>query len=150
MVTAVTAQKEKNLVPLAGIEAIRGWEEFLADGEAYLRTATSAHAKQKKVFTPEILYNLIAMSIEKFVMAALMQRGTMPYNHTMADLVEAMETTFPGKMEGLSQGLLDMDKYQDICDLDGFKITPPGMEKISGMLELAQQLHTLVTNELVC
>ncbi|MCI5148762.1 MAG: hypothetical protein D3916_05120 [Candidatus Electrothrix sp. MAN1_4] len=150
MVTVVTAQAEENLVPLAGIEAIRGWEEFLSDGQAYLNTATVAYAKKNKVFTPEILYNLIAMALEKFVMAALMQRGTMPYNHTMADLVEAMENTFPGKMEGLSQGLLDMDKYQEICDLDGFKITPPEMEQIPGMLELAEELHTLVTNELVC
>ncbi|MCI5132055.1 MAG: hypothetical protein D3904_11165 [Candidatus Electrothrix sp. EH2] len=139
---------EPELVPLTGLEPIRGWEEFLQDGEAYLKTATAAHAKRKAVFTPEILYNLIAMAIEKFVMAALMQRGTMPYNHTMLDLVEAMESTFPGRMGDLSQGLLDMDKYQEICDLDGFKIVPPSMEKIPGMLELAERLRLLVTEEL--
>jgi hypothetical protein len=139
---------EETLVPLSGLQAIRGWEEFLSDGQGYLRTATKAHQKGKSTFTPEILYNLIAMAIEKFVMAALMQRGTMPYNHTMTDLVEAMETTFPGKIDRLSQGLLEMDKYQEICDLDGFKITPPGKEKIAGMLNLADQLHLLVTEEL--
>lgn len=150
MVTAATTQAEENLLPLAGVEPIRGWEEFLSDGQGYLNTATKAYEKGNPVFTPEILYNLIAMAIEKFVMAALMRHSTMPYNHTMADLAEAMEATFPGKIEGLSQGLLDMDKYQEICDLDGFKITPPGMEQIPEMLELAHQLHTLVTNELVC
>ena len=139
---------EAELIPLAGIEPIKGWEDFLRDGEAYLRTATGAHTKRKEIFTPEILYNLIAMAIEKFVMAALMQRGTMPYNHTLADLVEAMEVTFPGRMKGLGTELLEMDKYQEICDLDGFKITPPGPEKIPGMLELAKQMHTLVTEEL--
>lgn len=90
------------------------------------------------------------MAIEKFVMAALMRHGTLPYNHTMADLVEAMETTFPGKMGDIGEGLLEMDKYQEICDLDGFKITPPGMEKISRMLGLADKMQTLVTEELVC
>jgi hypothetical protein len=139
---------EEALVPLSGLEAIRGWEEFLSDGQGYLKTATRACQKENPAFTPEILYNLIAMAIEKFVMAALMQRGTMPYNHTMADLVEAMESTFPGRIDGLSQGLLEMDKYQEICDLDGFKITPPGKEQIPGMLELAEQLHTLVIEEL--
>lgn len=138
------------LLPLAGIEPIRGWEEFLRDGDAYLKTATAAYKKKNKVFTSEILYNLIAMAIEKFVMAALMQHGTMPYNHTMADLVEAMEHTFPGKMGNIGEGLLDMDKYQDICDLDGFKIIPPEMEKIAEMLELARRMQTLVTEELAC
>jgi hypothetical protein len=137
------------LIPLAGIEPIRGWEEFLHDGEAYLKTATAAYQKKNPIFTSEILYNLTAMAVEKFVMAALMQRGTMPYNHTMVDLVEAMENTFPGKMTDLGAGLLEMDKYQEICDLDGFKITPPEMEKISGMLKLADRMQTLVTEELV-
>lgn len=139
---------EAELIPLAGIEPIRGWEEFLGDGEAYLGTATGAHAKKKEIFTPEILYNLIAMAIEKFVMAALMRHGTMPYNHTLADLVEAMENTFPDRMKELGEGLLEMDKYQEICDLDGFKIVPPSMEEIPGMLELARQMHTLVTEQL--
>ncbi|MDU9049287.1 MAG: hypothetical protein Q3M30_10570 [Candidatus Electrothrix sp. Rat3] len=143
------ATKEE-LIPLTGIQPIRGWEEFLHDGDAYHKTATAAYKKKNKIFTSEILYNLIAMAIEKFVMAALMRHGTLPYNHTMADLVEAMETTFPGKMGDIGEGLLEMDKYQEICDLDGFKITPPGMEKISGMLGLADKMQTLVTEELVC
>ncbi|WP_339137254.1 MAG: hypothetical protein WGN25_04475 [Candidatus Electrothrix sp. GW3-4] len=142
--------KEPELIPLAGLEPIKGWEEFLHDGEAYLKTATAAYKKKNKIFTSEILYNLIAMAIEKFVMAALMQRGTMPYNHTMVDLVEAMENTFPGRMTELGAGLLEMDKYQEICDLDGFKISPPEMEKIPAMLELADKMQILVTKELIC
>jgi len=136
--------KKPELIPLRGLEPIKGWEEFLTEGEQYLKTAKAAYTKQKKNFTPEILYNLIAMAIEKFVMAALMQQGTMPYNHTMADLVEAMENTFPGKIEKLRQGLLEMDKYQEICDLDGFKIAAPEMEKIPDMLGIADELYNLV------
>ena len=138
------------LIPLAGIEPIRGWEEFLQDGKGFLSTALAGYQKRQQVFTAEILYNIIAMAVEKFVMAALMRHGALPYNHTMADLVEAMETTFPGKIGDIGEGLLDMDRYQEICDLDGFKINPPGMEKISGMLELADKMQTLVTEELVC
>jgi hypothetical protein len=146
MITA----NEANLVPLKMLEPIMGWEEFLKDGEGYLRTAVGGYQKRQQVFTSEILYNIIAMAIEKFVMAALMRHGAMPYNHTMGDLVEAMESTFPGRMGTLGEGLLDLDRYQEICDVDAFNICPPGMEKISGMLELAKELHTLVVEELVC
>ncbi|MCI5211179.1 MAG: hypothetical protein D3910_20885, partial [Candidatus Electrothrix sp. ATG2] len=74
--------KEPEPIPLTGLEPIRGWEEFLRDGEGYLRTATAAYTKKNGIFTSEILYNLIAMAIEKFIMAALMRHGAMPYNHT--------------------------------------------------------------------
>jgi len=126
-------------------QPISGWEEFLAEGEAYLKTASGAHRKAKKVFTAEILYNIIAMAIEKFVMAALMKHGALPYNHTMKDLVEAMDETFPKVLSKIKGELLTMDSYQEICDLDGFKITPPEMDKIPLMLELSQEMHTIVT-----
>ncbi|CAK8710439.1 MAG: hypothetical protein D3905_11135 [Candidatus Electrothrix sp. AS4_5] len=148
--TVTTIMREPEPIPLTGIEPVRGWEEFLRDGEGFLRTATAAYTKKNRIFTSEILYNLIAMAIEKFIMAALMRHGAMPYNHTMQDLVAAMEDTFPGKMTKLGEGLLELDKYQDICDLDGFKIIPPESEKIPGMLALADQMHTLVTEELIC
>ena len=42
------------------IRSIDGWEEYLHDGDAYLRTGIGAQAKERKAFTPEILYNIIA------------------------------------------------------------------------------------------
>lgn len=132
------------LANLKKVQPIQGWDGFLLEGRAFLKTATAAHAGRRKAFTPEILYNIIAMAIEKFVMAALMHRGTMPYNHTMNDLVEAMEETFPGVMEGVRERLLHFGTYQDICDLDGFRIIPPGMEEIPAMIDLAYEMQTLV------
>lgn len=135
--------------PLVGFgdiktKSIAGWEEFLHDGEAFLRTGLAAHAKDKKAFTPEILYNIIAMAIEKFVMAALMQRGALPYNHTMGDLVESMDEVFPDGLRDIKNGLLDLDRYQEICDVDSFTITPPAMDAIPAMLALAEKMQELV------
>ena len=141
----MTATARFSLSDLKTVQAIQGWEEFLRDGEGYLKTATVAHAERKSAFTPEILYNIIAMAIEKFVMAALMRHGTMPYNHTMTDLVEAMEETFPGAIVDIKEGLLQLDAFQQICDLDGFSITPPGMEEIPAMLDLAGKMRILAT-----
>ena len=129
-------------------QPIEGWEEFLHEGEAYLKTAAGAHDKKRKVFTPEILYNIIAMAIEKFVMAALMKHGALPYNHTMGDLVEATEETFPGALGEIKEKILALDRYQEICDVDAFMIRPPKVEEIDGMLDIALQMqnltHTLV------
>ena len=140
--------KEMDFVSLASIQPIEGWQEFLKDGNGYLGTAKSAYKNGNSRFTPEILYNLVAMAIEKFVMAALMRHGTMPYNHTMADLVEAMEMTFPHAVEDIRDGLLRLDTYQDICDPYDFTIIAPALEEIPGMLGHAERLQTLVTDEL--
>lgn len=132
------------LVVFSDIKAsIDGWEDFLDEGRGYLRTAIGAYTKNRAVFTPEILYNIIAMAIEKFVMAALMERGALPYNHTMGDLVEAMEETFPEKIQGLKKSLLAMDSYQEICDVDHFNIVPPEREEISWMLHLGEDMQQL-------
>ena len=138
---------DKVTMKFASAQPIGGWEDFLKDGEGFLRTAVGAYEKRNKVFTSEILYNIIAMAIEKFVMAALMRHGALPYNHTMKDLVEAMDETFPAAIDDLREGLLKMDEYQDICDLDGFRITPPDMEEIPGMLEIGQKLKRMAAEE---
>jgi len=121
-------------------QAIKGWEEYLREGEQYLNTASRGFAGRRSVFTAEILYNLIAMAIEKMVMAALMEQGKLPYNHTMRDLAEAMEEHFPGRLGGITERLLALDAYQEICDLDTYNRKPPAMEEIPAMLSLATEL----------
>lgn len=125
--------------------AIKGWEEYLHEGNQYLTTARNAFAGQRHAFTAEILYNVIAMAIEKLVMGALMQSGNLPYNHTMRDLAEAMEEHFPGRLGTIRERLLALDAYQEICDLDTYHRTPPTMEEIPAMLSLAMELREVVS-----
>ncbi|MBU4263022.1 MAG: hypothetical protein KKC76_14295 [Proteobacteria bacterium] len=126
-------------------QSIKGWEEYLHEGDQYLTTARNAFAGQRHAFTAEILYNVIAMAIEKLVMGALMQSGNLPYNHTMRDLAEAMEEHFPGRLGGIKDRLISLDAYQEICDLDTYHRQPPTMEEIPAMLNLAIELQELVS-----
>lgn len=137
------------LSDLKKAQPISGWEDFWGEGKAFLKTASAAYAQQKKAFTTVILYNIIAMAIEKFVMTALMCEGKLPYNHTMKDLVEAMDEAFPGAMSGIREGLLQLDQYQEICDLDTFNIAGPAMAEIPLMLDLAGRLQALVEQQLL-
>ncbi len=137
------------LSDLKKAQPISGWEDFWGEGKAFLKTASAAYAQQKKAFTTVILYNIIAMAIEKFVMTALMCEGKLPYNHTMKDLVEAMDEAFPGAMPDIREGLLQLDQYQEICDLDTFNIAGPAMAEIPLMLDLAGRLQDLVEQQLL-
>ena len=133
----------------AASQSIHGWETFLRDGEGYLGTAVGAHKKHKTAFTPEILYNVVAMAIEKFFMAALMHHGTMPLNHTMIDMIIAMEQTFPHAVADIREAVIALDTYQQICDPYEYTIEPPNMDEIPAILELAERVHKLVADELV-
>ena len=121
--------------------AIEDWEKFWGEGEQFLTLAENAFTKGKKAFTAEILYNLIAMAIEKLVMSALMHIGKLPYNHTMHDLADALEEWMPEAIEGKAEQLRALDKHQEICDPYSITLRTPTMDDIADMLQLARWLE---------
>lgn len=132
--------------PLVGFadirtQAIDDWQQYKVEGRQYLRLAETAFANKKKAFTTEILYNLMAMGIEKLVMSALMEIGRLPYNHTMHDLVDALVQWMPETIRGLEDSICGLDSYQEICDPYACTIKVPTPEEIASMLALARELE---------
>src|SRR5665647_1487136 len=121
-------------------QAIEDWGQYRLEGEQFLNLAEGAFLNKKKAFTTEILYNLIAMAIEKLVMGALMEIGRLPYNHTMHDLVAALEEWLPETIRGLEAAVRALDSYQEICDPYNCTIKVPTAVEIKNMLDLARRL----------
>ena len=140
-----------HLVGFADIkrDPIAGWQQFLGEGNEFLATASKAFALERKAFTPEILYNLVAMAIEKLIMAMLMKSGNLPYNHTMHDLVDSMNDFLPGELMNLGDELKALDAYQEICDVESYSINPPAMAEVAMMLELAGAVQTLTMKSII-
>ncbi|MDA3962873.1 MAG: hypothetical protein PF961_18980 [Planctomycetota bacterium] len=91
--------------------AVRGWDQSLEHGHAYLRTAVNGRHRPQ-VFTPEIIYQTACMAIERLFMAFLMQRGSLPANHTIPDLYRAVRDVVP--VDGyLRQELLYLAKFEE-------------------------------------
>ena len=139
----MTSMSTQSLVALADIRprAIDDWAQYRLEGEQFLRLAEQAHHRQKKAFTPTILYNLVTMAIEKLVMAALMRCGRLPDNHTLHDLVAALERWLPETVRGLSEPLCQLDSFLDICDPYAGTITSPSAGEVESMLILARKLE---------
>ncbi|VAW41788.1 hypothetical protein MNBD_DELTA03-159 [hydrothermal vent metagenome] len=126
---------------------IEDWREYISDGGKFLHTAVNAAKKRPEVFTPEILYNLTAMAIEKFCMGYLMYHGDLADNHTMADLAEAVER-HAGPQPELTQKLLFLDSFQEICDLSAYKRRPPNKEEIAQILSIGQEVNDFVSSKI--
>ncbi len=138
----MTSMIPQSLVALADIRprAIDDWAQYRLEGEQFLRLAEQAHHR-REAFTPTILYNLVTMAIEKLVMAALMRCGRLPDNHTLHDLVAALERWLPETVRGLAGPLCELDSFQDICDPYAGTITAPSRREVESMLILARKLE---------
>jgi len=122
------------------------WVEFYHEGLAFSRTARGALSRPR-VFTPEILQNIVAMAIEKYFMAICLKRGQLPDNHTMMDLLDAMK----GKIvipEETQKTLLYMDELQQICSVELFHIEKPNPEDVSRFMDALTVVSTLTQREL--
>lgn len=127
--------------------AIQNWQEFRRDGEQFLNTALRAHEKKKKGFSPETLYNLTCMAIEKIIMAFLMKNGDLAQNHTMADLLFSLEEHLGNNSE-IAEKLLWLDSFQEICDLDEYTIQTPGPEETSKILNIGSDIYSYLRPQL--
>lgn len=126
---------------------IRDWHIFLRDGEQFLKTAQSAYLKGRKEFSPDVLYNLTCMGIEKLIMAFLMKRGDLAENHTMGDLLIALERHI-GKNQDIAAKLHYLDTFQEICDLDTYVVRQPSADDTKKIVNIGADLHTHLTPHL--
>jgi hypothetical protein len=119
---------------------IDNWRDYRSDGEKFLHTATEAYHKQKKAFSTDTLYNVTCMAIEKLIMAFLMKNGDLAENHTMADLLRALQLHL-GDIPDLAEKLLYLDTFQEICSLDNFTINIPTEADVVKMLAIGEDVR---------
>lgn len=129
--------------PKENIIQIDNWQEYRRDGEQFLGTAVAAWEKGRKAFTPEVLYNLTAMAIEKYIMAFLMTRGDLAENHTMIDLADALER-HTGPLPELREQLLFLGSFQEICDFDNSRYIQPTSEQIAIILDTGLEVARIL------
>lgn len=122
---------------------IDNWRDYRRDGEQFLKTARGAHTKQKKAFSPDTLYNLTCMAIEKLIMAFLMKNGDLAENHTMGDLLRALQLHL-GEIPELAGKLLYMNDFQEICSLEHFTIRIPSEEDVTRFLAIGEEVRAVL------
>jgi hypothetical protein len=115
---------------------------YLVEGAQFMKTAEGG-LKREAVFTPEILYNILGMAIEKYCMGLLFCHGTLADNHTFIDLVESMNRIVSLPSD-LKEELLELQGYQEICSISHYVRKPPDRVAILGMINTARKLESFV------
>ncbi len=125
------------------LESKGEYEEFFDQGTSYLRAARNGAAKRPDVFLPEIIYNLTAMAIEKFLMALIMYHGDLAENHTMHDLQRSAKKYVEIRPE-LAEKLDYIDSFQDICSLSDYRRRIPTPKDVEEILAIGRQIKCFV------
>lgn len=128
------ARSDRSLEPR---DDLVDWHSFWLEGLRYLEIVRRAWPA-KPAFTPEILYHMTGMAIEKLFMAWLGTRGHLPENHTVRDLARAAETleTLP---PDLYRALRRFDRFMGLCSLEPVPIPPPAAADVPEFIATAEQ-----------
>jgi hypothetical protein len=115
-------------------------KQYQEEGDAYLKTARGGQ-KRPGIFTPEILYNILGLAIEKHVMAALMSKGELADNHTFTDLIDATKQIGEIDKE-IADQLRKFESYQNICPVfAGYHRAEVPVDAIPEMIETAEAVR---------
>lgn len=125
----------------------KAWEEFIDNGDKYLKTAVNGYKKRKNIFTPEIIYNIVSMSIEKHIMGYLLYHNRLPDNHTLVDLITAVKEI--GVVDNtLYAKIIHMNRFQEICSLSTYIRKVPSEKDIQEFLTIGESVRDFVTGRL--
>lgn len=117
------------------------WKKFLAESRQYLKAVQGKNGKPSKLLN-DIRYNLLALSVEKSVMALLMYNNDMADNHTFSDLLSSVSkyVTIPVTIR---DELLDLEKTQTICNVYEYHRGIPTDMVVSRLMLVAEYLIEL-------
>ena len=108
---------------------MNSWKEMMVEGRKYLTTVSKAAGSKK--FTPVLLYNLSTIALEKYVMATCMINNYLPENHTLTDLIYAVQRFVPIDT-ALQNSILQYENVQQLCSMEDYQrhdISPEDLEK---------------------
>ena len=118
------------------------WQTWLKNGDQYLSAATPKSKKHR--FGTDIVYNLLSMSLEGYIMAILDYHHNLPHNHTYIDLIAALETVMSIDTT-LKSRILQYENIQSICSIDKYHRSNPTEEELDDLrgaiIEISMMAH---------
>lgn len=115
------------------------WEKWLKNGDQYLKASGSS---RKMRFDTDIVYNLLGLSLEGYVMAILDAHNSLPENHTFTDLMDALDSVCPIDPE-LRASILKYESLQSICSVDKYLRQKPTVEAVNELRHSVEQIGQL-------
>ena len=120
--------------------------DFLKEANDYYKLSIGG-LRRKNVFTNEILYNTISMSLEKYIMALFVSKNELPLCHTLKTMAKEMKK-FVELDDDLIEQMYYFDNIQNLCSLAKYDKKAISDEDISNMVIVLDKIKALVLDEI--
>ncbi len=124
-------------------------QQSLDYGRSYLRSARSAIASAPRRFDNDLIYNIISISFEQFMVGLLALNEWIASSHLPLMLYrEALEFE-PNMGEDIKQTAILIGSFEGICSIDDFGYRTPTDEQLERMIVGLEGLQQFIaTREL--
>jgi hypothetical protein len=121
---------------------IEGYQEMIKGANGYFKTVKRAFYKES-IFSDELIFNILTMAIEKYLVGLLMSIGIMPANHVIKYLLEETGKKFLID-QSIQKHLVSVDDYLYLCSIDNFTKNTPPREELENIIAAVDKLKLLV------
>ncbi|MFI3288703.1 MAG: hypothetical protein R3Y66_01050 [Rikenellaceae bacterium] len=115
---------------------------------SYLNTITSSFSNPNRKFDNDLLYNMIAICFEKFMIAWLAHHDSIATSHLPLMLYREVNDFEPDLSLSLRKTAVLVGSFEGICSIDDFGYRTPDNPQIDRMIEGLNELKDLVTERL--
>jgi len=118
--------------------------ESLHYANSYLKTLQASRKATIRRFDNDLLYNLIAICFEKYMVALLAHYDMIPTSHLPLMLYKEAKAYEPTLSDGIKQTAQLIGSFEAICSIDGFGYKTPNDSAIDRMLTGLGELQELI------
>lgn len=123
-------------------------EEVVKDNfefaDSYLKSIASVFESEKRRFDNDLLYNMIAISFEKFMIAALASKDTLATSHLPLMLYRELQAFVPDLSESIRKTAILVGSFEGICSIDDFGYRTPTDEQVRNMIDGLSEVKSMV------
>ncbi len=116
--------------------------------DSYLSTITSAFNNKNRKFDNDLLYNMIAICFEKYMISWLAYHDTIATSHLPLMLYRELNPFEPTLSVSLRKTAILVGSFEGICSIEDFGYRTPNDTQMVSMIEGLNELKDLVSSRL--
>ncbi|MFR9602637.1 MAG: hypothetical protein SNG02_02065 [Rikenellaceae bacterium] len=118
--------------------------ESLSYGVNYLKSAKATLCAESRRFDNDLLYNIISMSFEQFMVGLLAHHDWIASSHIPMMLYREAEGFEPEMRENIKQTAILIGSFEGICSIDDFGYKTPTDDELKRMVEGLEELQEFI------
>ncbi len=120
-------------------------EQSLAYGKNYLKSAKATFYSPTRRFDNDLLYNIISISFEQFMVGLLAHHDWIASSHLPMMLYREALDYEPEMGDSIKQTAILIGSFEGICSIDDFGYKTPTDEQIEKMILGLEELENYIT-----